>query len=187
MDNPFFNVFSMLKPKRRWAQFSLATMFIVVATACVLLAVVVNRANRRRAAIVAINQCGGWVRYDFDKQYDYRSHASLRVPGRFDGLFRRVVEVQLFPSRDSFVRRGFFLLGLMPFATEPIDDDGLRFVAELTELESLTLTYTDISDDGLVHLRGLTKLRQLNLQETLVTDNGITTLQQSLPDCKIIR
>ena len=187
MAKPLAKLISMLTPKRRWAQFSLLTLFVVVTVLCVWLAIAVNRSNRRRAAIIAINRLGGWVRYDFDGNHAYGLHASLRVPGRLDGLFRRVVEVKMWPSEDSYGKRGFLLAGYLPFATEPIDNDGLRFVAELKELERLSLMYTDIGDKGLVHLRGLTRLQELRLRGTLVTDAGVAELQKALPNCEIIR
>jgi hypothetical protein len=51
MAKPIAELLSMLKPKRRWAQFSLATMFVVVTEICVWLAAVVNRGHRQRSAV----------------------------------------------------------------------------------------------------------------------------------------
>jgi biopolymer transport protein ExbD len=43
---------AFLKPERRWAQFSLATVFIIMTTICVLLGVWVSRTHRQRDAVL---------------------------------------------------------------------------------------------------------------------------------------
>jgi hypothetical protein len=53
----------LLTPKRRWAQFSLVTMFAVVTMLCVVLALVVVPAKRQRHAVAAIEALGGRVHY----------------------------------------------------------------------------------------------------------------------------
>src|SRR5258708_658317 len=61
MVKPLAKLISMLTPKRRWAQFSLASMFVVVTVLCVWLSVVANRAHRQRDAVAAIEAVGGEV------------------------------------------------------------------------------------------------------------------------------
>src|SRR5579863_5667165 len=63
MAKPLARLVALLTPKRRWAQFSLGTMFVVVTALGVWLGVVVNRANRQREAVVAIEALGGTVYY----------------------------------------------------------------------------------------------------------------------------
>src|SRR5438132_567105 len=63
MAKPLGKLASLLTPKRRWAQFSLGTMFIVVSLLCVWLALLVNQAHRQRAAVAAIEKLGGIVGY----------------------------------------------------------------------------------------------------------------------------
>jgi competence protein ComGC len=48
----------LLAPKRRWAQFSLASMFVVVTVICMWLALRVNQATRQRDAVVALRKLG---------------------------------------------------------------------------------------------------------------------------------
>jgi len=71
MAKPLAKLLSMLTPQRRWAQFNLATMFIVDAElyfACAWLASQVNRAKKQSDAVTAIEAMGGAVRYgQFDK------------------------------------------------------------------------------------------------------------------------
>jgi hypothetical protein len=63
MVKPIAKLIRTLTPKRRWAQFSLATMFVVVTVLCVWLSVVVNRAHRQRDAVAAIDALGGLAEY----------------------------------------------------------------------------------------------------------------------------
>ena len=65
------------------------------------------------------------------------------------------------------------LRGLDLLVAASVDNDGLRHLANLTNLETLQLLDTSVSDDGLVHLRGLTHLRALVLSGTNVSDSGI--------------
>jgi hypothetical protein len=65
MANLITNIVTALKPKRRWAQFSLATMFLVVTVLCVWLAAHVRATNRQRAALAAIKELGGRWFYDY--------------------------------------------------------------------------------------------------------------------------
>jgi hypothetical protein len=66
MARPISKLVNLLKPKRRWAQFSLATMFVVVTVLCVWLSVLADRANRQQAAVAAIEAMGGQVKYNVD-------------------------------------------------------------------------------------------------------------------------
>ena len=56
------------KPRRRWFQFSLRTLFVLLTVLCVWLAVTVNRARKQREAVAAIEAVGGMVLYEH--QYD---------------------------------------------------------------------------------------------------------------------
>src|SRR4029077_3844228 len=59
MAKPLAKLVALITPKRRWAQYSLATMFVVVTALCVWMAVAVNRAHRQRDAVAAIKALGG--------------------------------------------------------------------------------------------------------------------------------
>lgn len=55
------------KPKRqrRWLQYSLRTFLLLVAVFSVWLAIEVNKAQKQRAAVVAVEAAGGTVYYDW--------------------------------------------------------------------------------------------------------------------------
>src|SRR5258708_9914822 len=65
MAKPFVNLVAMLTPKRRWAQFSLGTMLIVVIAVCVSLSVWVHRAQRQQdvESLTVVIRAGKNTRY----------------------------------------------------------------------------------------------------------------------------
>jgi hypothetical protein len=58
-----------------------------------------------------------------------------------------------------------------------IDDAGSRGLANLTRLKHLWLDESTISDSGLEHLRHLSRLRTLSLDSTEITDEGLAALK----------
>ena len=63
MAKPLAKLVKLLTPKRRWAQFSLATLLAVVAVLCVGLSLVIAPAERQRRAVAAIEELGLKVEY----------------------------------------------------------------------------------------------------------------------------
>jgi hypothetical protein len=59
MAKPLAKIVVLLTPKRRWAQFSLATMLVVVTVLCVELSMVVAPAERQRRAVAAMEALEG--------------------------------------------------------------------------------------------------------------------------------
>lgn len=68
-----------------------------------------------------------------------------------------------------------------------ITDDGLAQLTELTKLENLSMEDTRVTDTGLKFLKSLKGLRSVWLRRTAVTPNGVKELEQSLPQCAIVR
>ena len=67
-----------------------------------------------------------------------------------------------------------------------VNDEELKVVSELKQLESLTMDAGQVTDDGLRHLERLPHLRDLCMQEaSKVTDNGIERLQNAMPNLKM--
>ena len=68
-----------------------------------------------------------------------------------------------------------------------ITDKGLKHLADLTNLKTLTISGKGITDDGLQHLEGLNQMTMLHCWDTKITDDGRDELQESLPNCAILR
>ncbi len=144
MAKPLAKLLSMLTPKRRWAQFSLATMFVIVTVLCVGLSLVVAPAERQRRAVAAIEALGGSVEY-----VELDPDASEPFPRPFlrrwfpRDYFDDVREVYLRPTQDP--------------------DAGLAHLQGLTRLQKLYLGGTQVTDAGLAHMQGLTQMKELIL------------------------
>jgi len=164
MAKPVAKLLSIMTPKRRWAQFSLATMFVVMTMLCVWLSAVVNRANRQRDAVTNIEALGGSVYYWDSDQEQRDQEASETFPKPF---LRRWL------PRDYFDE-----VRIVEFdGTEVVTDAGLVHLQGLTGMRELNLDHTQVTDAGLAHLHGLTGLVLLSLNGTQVTGAGLAHLQ----------
>ena len=179
------------RPKRRWYQYSLRTLFVVmtlVAIACSWYAYEMNEAAKRRAAIVEIEKLGGVVVYD-----DSSDPSGLGESPAWYSLLRKLhgdehlgnaLAVDLM-HRDTVTDAGVVnLKGLtklrrLRLYSLQITDAGLANLKGLTNLEYLWIGGPQVADAGLVHLKGLTKLEELGFVNTQITDAGLVHLKDS--------
>jgi Leucine-rich repeat (LRR) protein len=151
------------RPRRRWFRYSLTTLLGLVTVLCLVLGLWVQRAERQRRAVAAVQSLGGVVHYG-DESGDDSVHVPkwlLTLLG--DDYFRSVTRLRL--------------------ANPQVGDHELEQLKDLTALQVLRLEFTRVSDVGLAHLQGLTELRGLNLDHTQVSGpvlhhlKGMTKLQ----------
>ena len=158
------------RPRRRWLQFSLRTLLVVMLVlGCGLawFAREVEREWAQREAAVTIRKMGGRVEY-VAVSGGMIPTAVAWLGGLIDhDLSGYVASVSLKGTRVS--------------------DAGLVHLQRLTQLVELNLDNTQVSDAGLVHLQGLTQLRWLSLHETRVSDAGVAELHKTLRNCTIDR
>jgi Leucine-rich repeat (LRR) protein len=64
-------------------------------------------------------------------------------------------------------------------------DAGVPPLTELSNLEALTLSQTQVTDAGLLPLTKLPKLNDLDLTGTHVTQAGADKLKRALPNCRV--
>jgi hypothetical protein len=74
----------------------------------------------------------------------------------------------------------------LPLNTVTLTDLFAEHLAELKQVEKLSLAGSGMSDAGLRHLAGLRNLKELDLTGTKATAAGVVGLQKALPKCKII-
>ena len=168
-------------PRRRWLQFSLRTMFVVVTVLCVWLGVVVKQARDHRLAVKMILESGGTIVYEHQLSYRHMPPSTgasrpmgPRLPPGPEWL-RGLVGDEYF-----FTVTKLILLG--PNFT----DTSLLAVGKLTDVKSLSFHDAEITDAGLLHLKRLTNLDTLVILNSSVTDDGVKKLQQALSNCNII-
>jgi hypothetical protein len=66
-----------------------------------------------------------------------------------------------------------------------VDDNMLRHLAGMEQLQTLDITHNPITDQGLAELRKVTTLKSLLLQGTKVTAEGVADFQAALPRCDV--
>jgi len=183
MAKPFAKLISMLTPKRRWLQFRLQTIFVlvvVVAVPCGLFKWKVEPKWREREAVAALRLSGADIRYDWEAKQN-----GGEPPG--PSWLRKMLGDDFFASG---VQVRFFKFGTVTDAAlaplERLDDvdllwsratritdAGLRHIAHLKNLKALALTGSQVTDAGLKEFAELDNLKTLILDETQVTDEGL--------------
>jgi len=68
-----------------------------------------------------------------------------------------------------------------------INDDQMKLLEYLPDVEVLNLTGTPVTDVGLDSVHLLKKLRHLYPAKTQITDEALEELRQTLPECKVYR
>lgn len=167
------------KPRRRWFQFSLRSLLVLVTVFAVWLGLQVNRANRQRRAVEAISAMGGQFSYDYQRQPKRPSPfpsaaAALGIADPLPHSYNLKAE----PPGPAWLRK---LIGAHYFIApvrlrindqRVVDEDGLRYLRDLSHLEELSLGTFALRPQDLDHLKNLTKLRLLQLGIMLEDDAG---------------
>ena len=178
------------KRRRRWWQYSLRTLFVLLTVFGVWLAWVVHRASEQRKAVEWVENMGGVVRYD----YEFDDEGHLIDDGKSPGpkwlvelvgvdYFQEVIGVDLPYTQVNDLTP---LVGLKSLRHLGLYNTPVRNVtplAELMSLEFLVLNSTQVDDP--TPLAKLTGLQELYLANTPVSKEQVEKLQQALPNCDI--
>jgi hypothetical protein len=175
MPNALVKLLPLANRKRRWAQFSLGTLFISITVFCVWLAWRVELARRQREAINELHKLHVAVMYSDLGSRRGESRESAFASRLLGMAYREPVEyVGLHLAHELFhdPQRLEKALSLLP---------------HLRGLKRLNLEAMPITDKELERVKPLTNLRKLNLSYTAVTDTGVAELRRALPHCEIVR
>ncbi len=181
-------VFILWQSKRRWYQYSLRTLLIIVtlfAVACSWFTVKMRQAKRQREAVEAFSKLGGTIAYDY--QLDAFGHfmQGTKPPGptwlrKFlgDDFFCTVVDAV--PKNDTsiLILKDFSRIQYLYLFNSQVTDAGLENLKGLTQLKELYVNSTEVTDAGLEHIKGLTQLQRLHLLDTKVTDVGLERFKE---------
>jgi hypothetical protein len=184
------------KPKRRWYQFSLLTLLVVMTVFCATVGWIGHRILQARrnierkvvavgaaTAVREIEKMGGTVTYS----HEVRRTATLLEdlfgdPGAPDDPVRVLVVVGVKFDRASATDAGliylkeFGSLRVVYLGTTDVSDVGIQHLDGLISIKQLELGGTNVSDAGLQHLKSLKNLQSLELMLTNVTDDGLEHL-----------
>ena len=192
------------KSKRRWYQFSLLTLLVVmtlfsIGVGWIGLRVQRARQNRHRVALAEtdleteakklvpkIEELDGIVRVRHKQRALTWLEKLFDDPGSADGeLTIRVIGLLTFNDAGLEHVKGLTEVKELNLELAATTDAGLTHLKGMPKLRMLVLGATNVTDAGLEHLKGLTELRSVILYATNVTDEGIKKLQKALPNCKI--
>lgn len=157
------------KRKRRWFQFSLRTLLVVVLLVSIGMSWL-GGVWRQREAVEVIEKAGGSVFYDYDDHWAFNETREPSVPEWMVDVF----------GGDLFFDVSTVILSETEFG-----DDEMAYLKRLTNLTRLDLLGPQITDAGPEHLEGLTNLAHLDLCDTQVTAEAVESLRQALPDCDV--
>lgn len=184
------------KGRRRWCQFSLASLLLVTTVLAVCLGIWVDGARRQQRVIQLIEERGG----SFGYSYEMKSGAGKpALPGPawlrdrlgidyFDhvqGVWlegESVTDADLAALADDLPR----LTRLDIEHAANVTDAGLAHLAALHDLDGLTLDCPQITDAGLAHLEGLHRLDNVFLRSDHITDAGLVHLRP-LKNLRVLR
>ena len=147
-------IFNALWPRRRWLQFRLRTLIIVIGLTGLWLGWWANSATRQRQAVRAILDLGGSVSYD----YQFTPGTLRRVP---EAMSPRPQWMQWLLDDNYF--HNAVAAGLDEHRRAITDMDLICFEKGVPHLRALYLGGNRITDAGLEHLKNLKELEYLVL------------------------
>jgi len=178
------------KPRHRWFQFSLRSLFVVMTLFALLLGYTTHRARQQREAVEAITALGGTVIYDHQFQFD-KSISFISSPGSMyfeatgrEWLFSNNTE----PAGPQWARKWIGDEYFQDVAAvdlswigweweKPTENINVRLLGKLQGLRWLNLDGRGFTDKDLRHIKQLATLERLFLKDTHVTDEGLTYLK----------
>lgn len=171
---------------RRWLQFSIRGLMVLVLVLGCGIACIQYRARLGREAIAAIIGSGGFVTYE-----DLSQPGALGNGANSSGQSwvravlgtKKTGDVVWVNLRETATDKSLEYVGRLSRITSlnvtasAVTDDGLRNLEGLTSLNELHVGGTRITDAGLAHLEGLTQLSTLDVAGTRITDVGLAHLK----------
>jgi hypothetical protein len=172
MTHPLTKVHPAKRPRLRWYQYSLRTLFLLTLIVSLLMswhAVRMKRAKAQQKAVDAILAVNGWVQYDcqFDEQGNLDKGATGYGPAWLRKLlgpdyFDTTVDAAVETAEQMEAVNGLPRLKSLTIEVPPDKEDPLVRLRDIDGLEELCIGgYA--TDAGLDHLRGLKHLRRLTL------------------------
>ncbi|MCY2987709.1 MAG: hypothetical protein NTY19_07585 [Planctomycetota bacterium] len=172
------------KPRRRWLQFSLRTLLVlmlVLGCGFGWLGREVQRARTQQRTAAAISKVGGQVSYRDVSNSRVRTAVTWlakllgqELPPDIIGAQFDYTEVS---DADLAQFQGLTQVEFLYLGCPQITDDGVANLKPLTNLQDLILQWSQVSDAGLENLRGLSRLQYLALGNTHVSDTGLVNIQ----------
>ena len=175
---------AVARPWRGYLRLSVRGLIVVVLLVGGWFGWEVRSARIQREAVVAIEEAGGSVKYD----WEWSNGKS--IPGGKPWSPRWLVDLIGIDYFGHVTAVVFFELGMTKQSGfDLLNDTVIVQVGRLTELERLDLygspiteagvgqRFANVTDAGLVHLKGLANVSSLNLMGAKITDTGLLHLK----------
>lgn len=144
--------------RRRWLQFSLRTLFVVMTIVAVWLGMIMHKARKLRQSVDAITAAGGAVYFHHQME---QQKLDATPPG--PAWLRRLVGDEPFVTPFYVELRG-------PDVTDEFIAEHLR---SMTSLEEVDIESPNVTDAALAHLRSMRHLHRLFLDCPRLTDAAL--------------
>ena len=173
------------KPKRRWYQFSLRTLPIVLVLSLPLswLGQKLRQAREHRETVNAILEAGGYVEHEYD----------VLGLGLGEVVYVGLWDWDLGDAELEKLKGLTSLRRLDVDGCRGVTDAGLEHLQGLNNLEWLNISHTQVTEAGLEHLKGMTNLEELWIcclyqadRQKKISDKDVRELREALPNCRII-
>ncbi len=152
------------EPKRRWLQFSLRTALLVLLIASIVFGLVANHAHKRQAAIAAIRNNGGTIRFGPDTDPSWYQKLLHQIFG--SETYQPVEGIDMIPE------------GRIKLEKKNLPDDFLAQISTLSETKFLSLENTAISDSDWHNISKFRDLYIIYLGHSNIPDEGVKHLSQ---------
>ena len=195
------------KPRRRFLQFSLRTLFVLMTVFAVWFGWKMNKAREQAKAVAWVQEMGGWVRYDYEFDQEDEFIEGAKPPGpewlrevlgidftddvvgvNFDETqvsdltplagMKNLQWLSLVGTQVGDLTPLAELTGLQTLALIDVPVNNISPIATLTNLRVLWLDYTDVND--LKPVEGLGQLRTLVLLNHVDSEEDILKHVQRL-------
>ena len=157
---------------RRWFQFSLRTLLVLVTIGCIAGGWWINRAFQQRTAVRRFYEL---TANRPDSHGDSLVTMGYRHQGK-DQYYKPIIPKSLHWLRDMIGEECFGEVTGVQILDTPATNDDLKHLAVLPNVERLWLARTKVTDEGMPLVTVCPKLKFIGLDELPITDAGIAHL-----------
>jgi len=171
------------KFRRRWWQFRLRTLLLMltlISVGLALMGIPLAEHYREQRIVAPIEADGGRVSQRFASRLG-SSVLSMAVGSRPYMRVRSIENANATPIENLQRLDELHHLSSLALRGVTLSDENLKDIARIPSLKSLDISGSTVTDAGLQHLRGHKELSRLNVAGTPISDAALEQLEATLP------